>query len=109
MAKKSTAPARRAAHPPEKKIGPYGGGGISVAIWLNRVETDDGPREIRSLTISPRRYKDRETGEWRDAPSLRPSDLPALIFALQKAQEYVYTTPLPTEVSDDQGEGDIPY
>ena len=83
---------------PEKKIGPYPGG-VGVAVWLNNVDTDDGSRKIRSVTISPRRYRDAETGEWRNASSFRPGDLPALIFALQKAQEYVYTTPLP-----DQGE-----
>ena len=84
----------RSANPPEKKIGPYPGG-IGVAVWLNTIETDDGPRQIRSITISPRRYRDPETGEWRDSASFRAGDLPALIFALQKAQEFVYTSPLP--------------
>lgn len=84
---------------PEHKIGPYPGG-IGVAVWLNTIDTDDGPRQVRSITISPRRYRDAESGEWRDATSYRPGDLPALIFALQKAQEYVYTKPL----SDEQDE-----
>jgi hypothetical protein len=96
MAKKSTTP-RQGRHP-EKKIGPFAGG-IGVAIWLNTVDTDDGPKQLRSLTIAPRRYQDRETGEWKDAGSFNPSDLPALIFALQKAQEYVFTTPLPGQDS----------
>jgi hypothetical protein len=78
---------------PEKKIGPYPGG-IGVAVWVNNVDTDNGPRKIRSITISPRRYRDPETGDWRDSPSFRPGDLPALIFALQKAQEFVFTSPL---------------
>lgn len=81
---------------PEKKIGPYAGG-IGVAVWLNGVETDQGRRTMRSVTISPRRYRDPESGDWRDAGSFRPGDLPALIFALQKAQEYIYTTPLPDQ------------
>jgi hypothetical protein len=95
MPKKQTAQRTRSQHaPPEIKIGPFAGG-IGVAIWLNTVDTDDGPKKFRSITIAPRRYQDRETGEWKDAGSLNPSDLPALIFALQKAQEYVFTTPLP--------------
>ncbi|MGE0533447.1 MAG: hypothetical protein AB7O68_00630 [Pirellulales bacterium] len=105
MAKQT--PRSKTKHRPEKKIGPFAGG-IGVAIWLNSVTTDDGPREIRSLTITPRRYLDKESGEWRDAGSFRPGDLPALIFALQKAQEYVYTTPLPkdgSEQADDEGDG----
>ncbi len=101
MAKKS--PTQTARNRPEKKIGPYPGG-IGVAIWLNAIETDDGPRKVRSVTISPRRYRDPENGDWKDAPSFRPGDLPALIFALQKAQEYVYTTPLPGQEEQDQGE-----
>ena len=85
--------------PPEKKIGPYPGG-IGVAVWSNTIDTNSGPRKILSITISPRRYRDPETGEWRDSPSFRPGDLPALIFALQKAQEFIYTSPLPGQDGD---------
>ncbi len=93
----------KGARPPEKKIGPYAGG-IGVAIWLNSVESPKGTRQLRSITIAPRRYFDRESKEWKDASSFRPSDLPALIFALQKALEYVYTTPLPGEDTGDDAE-----
>jgi hypothetical protein len=81
---------------PEKKFGPFPAG-IGVAIWINTVETDSGPRKIRSITLNPRRYFDREAEEWRDSGSYHPGDIPALIFALTKAQEYVFTTPLPGE------------
>jgi hypothetical protein len=97
-----------AAKPPEKKIGPYPGG-IGVAIWLNQVETDDGPREIRSITIAPRRYKDDESGEWRDSPSFRTSDIPALIHALTQAQSYIYRVPLKRERDGDEGDGEIAF
>lgn len=93
---------------PEKKIGPYPGG-IGVAIWLNTVDTDQGPRKIRSITISPRRYRDSESGEWKDAPSYRPSDLPALQFAISKALEYVYTQPIPGQEDQDQSGDDTPF
>ena len=80
---------------PEKRIGPFANG-VGVAIWLNTVETDDGgTRQFRSITVNPRRYLDRITGEWKDAPSFQPADLPALIFSLEKAQEYVFEQPLP--------------
>jgi len=96
----------KGARPPEKKIGPFAGG-IGVAIWINTVETDAGARQIRSITVAPRRYFDQESNQWKDAPSFRPSDLPALIFALQQAQEYCYTTPLPGDESnpDDDAPG----
>lgn len=88
------------ADPPEKKIGPIGT--ISVAVWLNTIETDDGPRKVRSITISPRRYRDKNSGDWKDTSSYRPGDLPALIFALTKAQEYVFTAPLPGQQPEDE-------
>lgn len=101
------APSPRPTRPPEKKIGPYPGG-IGVAIWLNDIGTDGGQRQIRSITISPRRYRDPQTGEWRDSSSFRPGDLPALIFALQKAQEYVYTSPLPDHDGDQDSDQEQP-
>jgi hypothetical protein len=80
---------------PEKKFGPYQGG-IGVSVWLNTTNGDDGrKRAFRSLTISPRRYRDRDTGEWRDSAFLYPADAHVLVFALQKAIEFVFTTPLP--------------
>jgi len=93
--------ARRApARPPELKVGPFQGG-IGVAVWRNEIQTDNGSRQIRSITIAPRRYRDRQTGEWKDAASFRPGDLTALILALEKAREYCLTTPLPGEQSED--------
>ncbi len=96
----------KAKNKPEKKIGPYPGG-IGVAVWLNTIETDDGHRTIRSVTLNPRRYRDSETGEWKDSSSYRPGDLPALIFALQKALEFVYTTPIKGEKQEE--ENDDPF
>lgn len=79
---------------PEKKFGPYPGG-IGVAIWLNTAETDAGTKSFRSFTLSPRRYRDPESGTWRDAPSYRPEDVATLVFALHQTQEFLLTTPLP--------------
>ncbi len=90
MSKSKAAEARQ----PEKKIGPFANG-IGIAIWLNEVETDDGPKRFRSITLNPRRYQDRTTGEWKDSVSYQPSDLPAILFCLNKAQEYCYETPIP--------------
>lgn len=93
---------------PEKKIGPYPGG-IGVAIWLNEVKGDDGiVRRLRSVTISPRRYQDRETGDWRDSSSFYGGDLPALIYALQRALEFVSITPIPGQPTEHEKRGDPP-
>ena len=92
---------------PEKKIGPFANG-VGVCIWLNTVETDEGQRQLRSITINPRRYFERESNSWKDAPSYNPADLPALIFCLQKAQEYVYETPLPGQATGGSSSNDPP-
>ena len=89
------------ARPPEKKWGPFHGG-VSVCVWLNEVETEQGIRFYRSITISPRRYVDPKNGQWRDAGSLRPADLPSLVLALQAAHDYAANTPLPGDQVDNE-------
>jgi hypothetical protein len=74
---------RAPAKPPELKIGPFQGG-IGVAVWLNVIQTETGPKTIRSISIAPRRYLDKQTGQWKDSGSFRPGDLTALIIALEK-------------------------
>ena len=69
---------------PEKKWGPFHGG-VSVAVWLNEVETDEGLKYFRSVTVNGRRFRDKKTGNWKDAKSLRPTDLPALLLGLDVA------------------------
>ena len=94
---------RRAERPvkrPELKVGPFQGG-IGVAVWQNEIQTENGTRLIRSISLAPRRYRDKQTGEWKDASSYRPGDLSALILALEKAREYCLSTPLPGEQSQD--------
>ena len=91
---------KRPGKPPELKVGPFMGG-IGVAVWLNEVETANGPRTIRSVTIAPRRYLDKQTGEWKDSGSFRPGDLTALILALEKAREHCLMVPIPGETSVD--------
>ncbi len=81
--------------PPEISIGPFSGS-IQIAVWKNDVDTANGPRTIRNVTISPRRFKNRDTGEWKDA-GYRPTDLPAIILGLQEAQCFMIENPLPEQ------------
>ncbi len=93
---------------PEKKIGPFANG-IGACVWINTIETDNGPRTVRSITVNPRRYFDRESNQWRDSASFNPADLPALIFSLQKALEFVFEQPLPASTDEPQeGNGEPP-
>lgn len=101
-AKKNDRPARR----PERKFGPFHNG-LGVAIWMNEVETDRGIRYFRSISIAPRRYRDPQTGQWRDASSYRPVDLPTLVLALQAARDYIVSTPLPGQAVEGEEYEDL--
>lgn len=92
---------------PERKFGPFHGG-VGVAVWLNQVKTESGLRYFRSVTIAPRRFRDKQTGEWKDAGSLRATDLPALILGLEAARAYMATTPLPGEPVEEEDEAEDP-
>lgn len=92
--------AKTAPRQPEKKWGPFAGGS-SVAVWLNEFETESGIRYSRSITLAPRRFRDPETGEWRDG-AYRPIDLAALLLAIAAAQEYCLRTPLPGEPAEQE-------
>ena len=88
--KKSVAAPRR----PERKFGPFHNG-IGIAVWLNRVETENGTAYFRSITFNPRRYLDNEDGKWKDAASFRPVDLATLEMALALCRQFIAATPLP--------------
>lgn len=108
-ASKSKSPRR-----PEKKYGPFAGG-VGVAVWLNSVEDAQGLRYFRSISINPRRYRDKETGQWLDGGSFKLTDLPALILALEAAHTYSAKTTLPGLPADDEEAaptdtgGEIPF
>ena len=109
---------RAAATPrrPEQKYGPFHGG-LAVCVWLNELTTENGPRFMRTLTISPRRFRDPKTGEWKDAGSLRATDIPALILGLRAGLDYMTGTPLPGQPIEEEpaedtvptGNGEVPF
>ena len=86
-----------------------------MAVWLNAVEDAQGNRFYRSITINPRRYRAKETGEWVDGGSFKLSDLPAMILALEAAHSFCSKTPMPGLHADDDeptpsdGTGEIPF
>ena len=97
----SAKPAKSPPRLPEKKIGPFAGG-VGVTIWRNTIETDHGPRQVRSITLNPRRYFDPKSNQWKDAPSYNPADIPCLMFALSRALDYCFEEPLPDQPASEQ-------
>ena len=105
MANKTTKRAATAPRHPERKWGPFHGG-VGVAVWLNEVETAEGKRYFRSLTIAQRRYLDEKTGKWEDASSFRSTDIPSLLLALEAAHAYMMSAPLPGLPADGEEHAD---
>jgi hypothetical protein len=71
---------------PEKK---FRAGAISATVWRNVVKTKDGQdAEVRTVSFD-KRYKDKDTNEWKSSSSLRAMDLPKAVVVLNKAYEYI--------------------
>jgi hypothetical protein len=86
---------------PEKKYGPFHGG-VGIAVWLNEVQTDSGPKFIRTIQIAPRRYRSKKSGDWEDSSSLRVTDIPSLVLGLAAAHQFCLTTPLPGQPAEEE-------
>jgi len=83
MAKRT--PPKPPAKPPERKF--IFRSGVGATVWLNEAQGDDGEiSTYRSVSISPRRFRDKD-GNWRDG-SFRVDDLPLLELALRQAYAY---------------------
>ena len=61
---------------------------LSLAIWQNEGTRDGRPVTLHSITLN-KRYRDQETGEWKDSSSFFPDDLPRLRLLLDKAYEHI--------------------
>lgn len=68
--------------PPETT---YRIGNVYAKVWLNH--SADGKHSFRSVTIE-RRYHD-DAGNWQSSNAFPLSDLPAAVYALQRALDDV--------------------
>lgn len=68
---------------PERKIR---AGAVSATVWLNKGQKENGEEsEYRTVSLE-RSYKDKG-GEWKSSNSMRVSDVPKAVAALQKVYE----------------------
>lgn len=61
-------------------------GYVSASVFVHDVETDDGKRSLRSVSVQ-KRYMDGDEAKYTSSFGL--AELPQAIRALQLAQEYV--------------------
>ena len=71
--------------PPEKE---FRAGAVSAAIWRNETE-QDGRTVVQHSVRTNKRYRDPQTGEWRDSDYYFANDLPRLKLVVDKAYEYI--------------------
>ena len=63
---------------------------ITVTVWENEVKRQDGTMfTVRTATLN-RRYKDKDD-QWQSTNTLRESDMPKAILALQEAYKKLVT------------------
>lgn len=67
-------------------------GAMNVAIWENEVVGNNGEPAVFKTVTFERRYKDKQTGEWKTSTGLRINDLPKASLLLSKAYEYLVLT-----------------
>ena len=73
---------------PQKPEKEFRAGGIKAAIW--RTETIQDERTVVQHTVRvQKRYRDQQTGEWKDTEYLFPNDLPKLELVVHRAYEYI--------------------
>jgi len=59
---------------------------VSASVFCNEIETANGKRDVRNVTLQ-RRYRDGD--EWKNSSSLGLSDLPQALEILRLALTYV--------------------
>jgi hypothetical protein len=62
-------------------------GAVRAAIWKNEVQ-QDGRTTVRFSTKIEKRYRDKQSNEWRSTDQYFPEDLPKLALVATKAFEY---------------------
>jgi len=66
-------------------------GKMSLALWQREVEQEDRTYVQYSIKIQ-KRYREKQTDEWKTAEYLYASDLPNLIICALKAFEFISLT-----------------
>jgi len=63
-------------------------GQVSAALWQNDIQVRGQTIKVLKATVQ-RRYKDKESGEWKYSMSFSRNEIPLAIYCLQKAFEKI--------------------
>ena len=70
--------------PKQKPTRKLKSGLVSLAIWQNTIQTDNGPKTVQNITFQ-RSYKDTETGQWKNTDSYTPASLGNILAVVLQA------------------------
>ena len=69
-------------------VAKFKAGQVSAALWQNDIQVRGQTIKVLKATVQ-RRYKDKETGEWKSSTSFSRNEIPLAIHCLQKAFEKI--------------------
>jgi hypothetical protein len=69
-------------------IAKFQAGQVSAALWENQVQIKGRTVTLLKATVQ-RRYKDKDSGEWKSSGSFGRNEIPLAIYCLQKAFEKI--------------------
>jgi hypothetical protein len=69
-------------------IAKFRAGQVSSALWENDIQVRGQTIKILKATVQ-RRYKDKDSGEWKSSTSFSRNEIPLAIYCLQKAFERI--------------------
>ena len=69
-------------------VAKFRAGQVSAALWQNDIQIRGQTVKVLKATVQ-RRYKDKDSGEWKSSMSFSRSEIPLAIYCLQKAFEKI--------------------
>jgi len=72
-------------------VAKFKAGQVSAALWENSIQARGGTVKMLKATVQ-RRYKDKDSGEWKSSMSFGRNEIPLVIHCLQKAFDRIIET-----------------
>ena len=69
-------------------VAKFRAGEVSAALWQNDIQVRGQTIKVLKATVQ-RRYKDKESGEWKSSTSFSRNEIPLAVYCLQKAFEKI--------------------
>ena len=69
-------------------VAKFRAGQVSAALWQNDIQIRGQTVKVLKATVQ-RRYKDKDSGEWKSSMSFSRNEIPLAIYCLGKAFEKI--------------------